>query len=258
MKKILLSLFLFMPLVLMAKGASANMVQDIMFAILVAGILIGIGVLLHGGKKLKEQVDIWDGILPQEPYEFPEVETQNWALTAWEKTDISFFARPAANLYFVGREPWKEGEADALFSEADTLYPRQKGLSWALREGGQEDASAEICLHWNSALTHEAHLEVVVGKNEALAHAFEGIQMAVECLQSPLCAQEIRRVETWIKPGEQDWEQLLEILGFRAEGILRQKIMSETGPQDIQLFSLILPDRSENNPHPSVTEEETA
>ena len=244
MKRIILYLVSCFPVWLLAKGSSANMTQDMLFALVVAACLIGIGILLFSFKKLKQQVDVWDGILPEENYDFPEIESEHLLFTNWEKGDIVFFEKPfGSDLVNMGTLAFTEDPQNYV-DQAQELMPMRKGISWAIHEKVSREVVGELRLgpwDWNG---HEAMLQARFSPHMPAEHLQESLHMLHQFLCSSENVWPLVRLETWIWPAESELASCLVEAGFHPEGILRKKIFFQEEWHDIQLWSLILPEKA--------------
>ncbi len=156
---------------------------------------------------------------------------------------FALFSDPEVMRYW-SREPMRErSEAIAYVSSIVEGFERRDLLNWIVADRA-DDRMIGTCTLYDLQVQH-----LRAGIGYALSPARQGHGFAREAVALALdwgfSTLGLHRIEADIEPRNQPSERLLTALGFRFEGVLRERFCTPTEIQDSKLFGLLARDWQE-------------
>ncbi len=172
---------------------------------------------------------------------FPTLETEKIMLREMTPQDVNSLLMHFGNtevVQFIGMQPIKTIEqANEWLRWMGGFFAAQDGLRWGLelRETGEFIGSAGLH-HWN----REAHY-AEIGCD--IAHPFWGNAYGQEAMRRIIEfgweSMKLNRIEADVVKGNMRSMHVLEKLGFKKEGVLRQRLLKGGKYYDVYLFGLL-------------------
>lgn len=172
---------------------------------------------------------------------FPTLETERTILREMTPDDVTALLKHFGNpevIKFIAMQPIKTIEqANEWLKWMGGVFSRKDGLRWgiALKEDGSFIGSAGI--HgWNRESNYAE-----IGYDIAPAYWGEGLATEVaRCLiEFGFTSMKLNRLEADVVKGNIASMKVLQKLGFKQEGILRQRLLKGGKYYDLYLFSLL-------------------
>lgn len=172
---------------------------------------------------------------------FPRLETEHIVLREMSPQDVNALLMHFGNtevVQFIGMQPIKTIEqANEWLRWMGGFFAAQDGLRWGLelQETGEFIGSAGLH-HWN----REAHY-AEIGCD--IAHPFWGNGYGQEVMRRLIEFgwenMKLNRIEADVVKGNMRSMHVLEKLGFKKEGVLRQRLLKGGKYYDVYLFGLL-------------------
>lgn len=172
---------------------------------------------------------------------FPQLETENIVLREMTPQDVNSLLMHFGNtevVQFIGMQPIKTIEqANEWLRWMGGFFAAKDGLRWglALRDTGEFIGSAGLH-HWN----REAHY-AEIGCD--IAHPYWGHGYGQEAMRRLIEFgwehMKLNRIEADVVKGNARSMHVLEKLGFKKEGVLRQRLLKGGKYYDVYLFGLL-------------------
>ena len=179
---------------------------------------------------------------------FPQLRSKRLRLrgpVAGDADDLfALFSDPEVMRYW-SRAPMRErGEAEGLIGEMLEAFERRELINWVI--AGHDDRAVGTCTLFRF---DPRHRRAEVGYALRSDHwgrglASEAVSLAIEWA---LHALDLHRVEADIDPRNDASRKLLERLGFRSEGVLRERFFVGDSATDSELFGVLASEWRERN-----------
>jgi RimJ/RimL family protein N-acetyltransferase len=171
---------------------------------------------------------------------FPELRGRRLHLrgpTAGDADDLfALFSDPEVMRYW-SRAPMRErGEAEGLIGEMLEAFGKRELINWVV--AGRDDRVIGTCTLFHFDPRHR-HAEVgyaLRSDHWGRGLASEAVSLAIDWA---LQALDLHRVEADIDPRNEASRRLLERLGFRSEGVLRERFFVGDAATDSELFGVL-------------------
>ena len=157
--------------------------------------------------------------------------------TAGDTDDLfALFSDPAVMRYW-SRAPMRErGEAEGLIGEMLEAFDKRELINWAI--AGHDDRVIGTCTLFRF---DPRHRRAEVGYALRSDHwgrglASEAVSLAIDWALRTL---DLHRVEADIDPRNDASRRVLERLGFRSEGVLRERFFVGDSATDSELFGVL-------------------
>lgn len=170
---------------------------------------------------------------------FPVLETERLMLREMTPSDVNALLKHFGNsevVKFIDMQPIKTIEqANEWLKWMGGFFAAKDGLRWGITADGQFVGSAGLH-NWNKE-THYAEIGCDI------AHQYWGHGYGQEAMRRLIefgwDAMKLNRIEADVVQGNVRSMHVLEKLGFRKEGILRQRLLKGGKYYDVYLFGLL-------------------
>lgn len=177
---------------------------------------------------------------------FPTLETQRLLLNEQTFEDstviFSLFSDPEVtrfyDLFFT-----EESEAVELIKNDAKRFNETKGIRWAVRDKSTNQFIGGCGINRFEDSNHVAVIGYEFCKQAwGQGYATEAVAKIVEFSFSKECPKHVNRIEAYTMPGNRASEVVLEKLGFKCDGILREHGHWKGSYHDLKIFSLLRSD----------------
>jgi ribosomal-protein-alanine N-acetyltransferase len=176
--------------------------------------------------------------------EFPVLTTSRLRLRAIRQDDRmpyrALLSIPDVTRYSNISYAPSEEETSQMIDKMTKLFPSGTGCAWIIEDGPSED--------WVGAIRFNYFLKDarVGGVGYEIDPRYWGRGLMTEALRAVvLCGHkffELNRIEAWTVPGNGASDRVLQKVGFRLEGVQRQKGWFRGANHDVRLFGRLAPD----------------
>ena len=153
---------------------------------------------------------------------------------------FALFSDPAVMRYWSRPPMQARNEADGLIAEIDDAFARRTMLNWVVAMRGSDDVIGSCTLFHVEPRHRRAEIGYALRSDlwgRGLAR--EAVALALDWAFRTLG---LHRVEADIDPRNDGSRQLLQRLGFRSEGVLRERYFVDGRSSDTEWFGLLADD----------------
>lgn len=137
----------------------------------------------------------------------------------------------------------KESEAIDLINNDAKHFQEGKLIRWAIRDKVTKQFLGGCGINRFEQSNHLAVIGYELNRNSwGKGFATEAVRRVIEFAFSESCPQFVNRIEAYTMLGNRASEVVLEKLGFKCDGILRQHGYWKGGYHDLKVFSLLRTD----------------
>lgn len=178
---------------------------------------------------------------------FPILQTERLALREMSPQDVNALLRHFGNpevIQFINMQPIKTIEqANEWLKWMGGMYAAQDGLRWAVTLHDTSFIGSAGLHRWN----REGHY-AEIGCDIAYQFWGQGYGQEVmkEVIQFGWQHMKLNRIEANVVQGNQRSIHILEKLGFKKEGVLRQRLLKGGKYYDVIMFGLLRQDHENN------------
>jgi RimJ/RimL family protein N-acetyltransferase len=150
---------------------------------------------------------------------------------------LEVFGDPAVMRYWSSPPLRDRRAAEDLLAEIRTYFERRELFQWGVALAGSDRVIGTCTLAWIHAESHRAELGFALGRAHwGRGYMSEALVALLDFAFGPLG---LRRLEADIDPRNQSSLRLVERLGFRREGLLRERWLTAGEVQDSVFFGLL-------------------
>jgi [ribosomal protein S5]-alanine N-acetyltransferase len=179
---------------------------------------------------------------PPEVPHFPVLETERLMLREMSPQDVNELIKQFGNtevIKFIGMQPIRSIEqANEWLRWMGGYFQAKDGLRWAiaLKQGAGAFIGSAGIYNWNREANHAEISCDIMHPYWDNGYGTEAMRALIEFGWEHL---KLNRVEVNIINGNQHTRNFLEKLGFKSEGVLRQRILKGGKYYDVHIFGLL-------------------